>query len=158
MFSVYNHNHVLKYLYFRRNSKIRMSARSFATEVPLQVSCTPGSISVKTQSVTFYLLTSHFVLLFVCLVLELVIKWQREGFGLPSLGCCVYLPNAQPKHCPTNGSPTSSPAFAHTEPVSDNSPEAASFPTSRCQNPQPSEGWNSQGCYPISLHFSRCPR
>lgn len=39
--------------YFRRNSKIRMSARSLASEVPIQVSCPTGLISVKTGSITY---------------------------------------------------------------------------------------------------------
>uniref|UniRef100_H2U0E5 FERM, ARHGEF and pleckstrin domain-containing protein 2 n=1 Tax=Takifugu rubripes TaxID=31033 RepID=H2U0E5_TAKRU len=89
------------------------------------------------------------------LLLTVILFLRNISFRLPSLCCCVYLPNAQPKHCPTNGSPTSSPAVAHTEPVSDNSPEAASFPTSYSvvDSPQLSP-FSSKGPLSPSLQMS----
>lgn len=57
---------------------MRMSARSFATEVPTQVSCLMSLIGVKTRNISCSTnirgLTPRFLFLFVCLVLELVIQ------------------------------------------------------------------------------------
>lgn len=153
----------LNHFLFRRNSKVRMSARSLATDVPKQVGAPAQSNStydITFESFSLFLAFRSLTLSFlypVCLVSELVIQRQSQGPRPSLLHYCVLLPSVQLQHRPAHRTPTSAPAFVHTEPVY-SAPAAASVPRASCQTSQPYEGRTCQGSSPISLRFSRCPQ
>lgn len=164
-----DHNSAAQHSLFRRNSKIRMSARSLATDVPKQVSEQhphPHVLNDELIPPPPSLLFPHSLCsprpACVVVLSERVIQRQSQGPGLSFLCHRVLLLSAPLYHRPANRAPTSAPAFPPTEPVSSTSPAAAaaaaaSDPRASHQTPQPSEGRTSQGCFPIPLRFSRCP-
>ncbi|KAK5906603.1 hypothetical protein CesoFtcFv8_004533 [Champsocephalus esox] len=107
--------------YQRRNSKIRMSARSLASDVPKQSLSFNDSFraqgSPSSASVSFY--SSHI---------------------------SSVLPRTELQ--PHPATPSRSPAPPQQQ---------LQLPVPAASPPQPSEGRPCQGCFPISLRFSRCP-